>query len=78
MGKDKNAGIHVIVTENTPEGLDRAIKKLKRKIKKSNILVDLFDAQSYRKPSDIRREKKMKAKARNKYKVLEEQLGTIS
>jgi ribosomal protein S21 len=74
MGKDKNAGIYVEVREESDPvaGLDKALKKLKKKIKKSNIMIDLFNSQFFRKPSDIRRERKRKAISRNRYKTLEE------
>ena len=74
MGKDKNAGIYVEVREESDPvaALDKALKKFKKKIKKSNIMIDLFNSQFFRKPSDIRRERKRKAISRNRYKTLEE------
>jgi ribosomal protein S21 len=74
MAKDKNAGIYVEVKpeEDQVAALDKAIKKLKKKMKKSNIMVDLFNSQFFRKPSDVKREKKRKAISRNRYKVREE------
>jgi ribosomal protein S21 len=74
MGKDKNAGIYVEIREESDPvaALDKALKKLKKKIKKSNIMIDLFNSQYFRKPSDIRRERKRKAISRNRYKTLED------
>lgn len=74
MSKDRNAGVYVQVGNESDAiaALDKALKKLKRKMKKSNLMVDLFNSQFYRKPSDVKREKKRKAISRNRYKVNEE------
>lgn len=73
MGVDKNAGILVKVTDpSDPMDVDKAIKKLKKKIKKCNLMVDLYDSMYYKKPSEKRREKKRKALARNYYKIKQE------
>lgn len=74
MSKDRNAGVYVQVSNegDVIAALDKALKKLKRKMKKSNLMVDLFNSQFYRKPSDVKREKKRKAISRNRYKVNEE------
>jgi len=47
--------------------IDMALRKLKRKVKNSNLMLDLKKKTFYRKPSEIRREKKNLAKLRNKY-----------
>ena len=52
--------------------LELALKKLKRKMKKGNVMMDYYDAQAFKKPSQKKREKKIKAITRNKYKLLEE------
>lgn len=49
--------------------IDKALKKFKRKIKKSNLMLEIFDNEFYTKPSTKKREKKLKAISRNKYKL---------
>ena len=51
------------------ESIDKALKKFKRKVKKSEILLEYQRRQYYTKPSDIKREKKTKSKLRNKYRM---------
>ena len=58
--------IEVIVKHNN---IDKALRILKRKIKEDRLFVTLREREYYRKPSDIKREKKAKARLRNKYKV---------
>ena len=62
-------GLAVNVFNNNVEG---ALKILKRKVKNSNLFLDLKKKQYYEKPSKIRREKKNLAKLRNKYKTIKE------
>jgi small subunit ribosomal protein S21 len=52
--------------------LERALKKFKKKLKKSEILLEVQQRQQYRKPSAVKREKKIKSILRNKYKVEKE------
>jgi|TARA_B100000678_G_C18082789_1_gene451467 small subunit ribosomal protein S21 len=52
--------------------IDKALRILKRKIKEDRLFVTLREREFYRKPSDIKREKKAKARLRNKYKVEKE------
>tara|TARA_Y100001949_G_C15940858_1_gene310107 strand:+ start:123 stop:329 length:207 start_codon:yes stop_codon:yes gene_type:complete len=52
--------------------IDKALRILKRKIKEDRLFVTLREREYYRKPSDIKREKKAKARLRNKYKVEKE------
>ena len=52
--------------------VDKALRILKRKIKEDRLFVILREREFYRKPSDIKREKKAKARLRNKYKVEKE------
>ena len=52
--------------------IDRALRILKRKIKEDRLFVTLREREFYRKPSDVKREKKAKARLRNKYKVEKE------
>ena len=52
--------------------IDKALRILKRKIKEDRLFVTLREREFYRKPSDVKREKKAKARLRNKYKVEKE------
>ena len=67
--KDDSTGLAVKVFNNNIEG---ALKVFKRKVKDSNLMVELREKQFYRKPSEIRRERKSKAILREKYKRLKE------
>tara|TARA_R100000700_G_C3125281_1_gene112645 strand:+ start:508 stop:756 length:249 start_codon:yes stop_codon:yes gene_type:complete len=64
--KDKATGLSVTVFNNNVEG---ALKVLKKKVKESNLFLDLRKKEYYEKPSKIRREKKNMAKLRNKYAI---------
>ena len=68
--KDNAVGLSVTVFNNNIEG---ALKVLKRKVKDSNLFLDLKKKQYYEKPSKIKREKRNLARLRNKYKVEKEQ-----
>ena len=68
--KDNAVGLSVTVFNNNVEG---ALKVLKRKVKDSNLFLDLKKKQYYEKPSKIKREKRNLARLRNKYKVEKEQ-----
>ena len=64
--------IKVVVKHNNVE---KAISIFKRKIKDSNLMYELREREYYKKPSEIKKEIKNKAKARNywkKVKLLEE------
>ena len=52
--------------------IDKALRILKRKIKEDRLFVTLREREYYIKQSDIKREKKAKARLRNKYKVEKE------
>ena len=67
MKKQKNnqKGLYVKVYNNNVE---RALKTFKRKVKNSNLMVDLKEKAFYTKPSETKRHKKNLAKLRNKYK----------
>ena len=69
--KDNAVGLSVTVFNNNIEG---ALKVLKRKVKESNLFLDLRKKEYYTKPSKIRREKKNLAKLRNKYAVEKEKI----
>ena len=51
--------------------IEFALKKLKRKVKDSRLLIELREKEFYRKKSDKRRELISKAKLRTKYQNLE-------
>ena len=53
--------------------VEKALRIFKKKVKESNIMLDLRKKSYYEKPSKLRREKKNLAKLRNKYKVEKEQ-----
>ena len=52
--------------------VEKAMRILKKKVKESNLMLDLREKQYYEKPSDKRRYKKNLAILRNKYKVEKE------
>ena len=52
--------------------VEKAIRIFKKKVKESNIMLDLRKKSYYEKPSKLRREKKNLAKLRNKYKLQKE------
>ena len=62
-------GLSVPVYHNNVE---LALKKLKRKIKNSGILLELKNKAYYEKPSKIKREKRNLAIARQRYQTLKE------
>ena len=51
--------------------IEFALKKLKRKVKDSRLLIELREKEFYQKKSDIRRELISKAKLRTKYQNME-------
>ena len=67
--KDTARGLSVTVYNNNVEG---ALKVFKRKVKDSNLMLDLRKKAYYEKPSKKRRERKNMAKLRNHYKTLKE------
>ena len=58
-------GLRVDVKNNN---IEFALKKFKRMVKDSELMVELRDKQYYEKKSDMRRRKKGLAKLRNKYR----------
>ncbi len=69
----KNPGIIVKINDpSDPVAVDKALKRLKKKVKKSNLMVDLYESMYYKKPSEKRREKRRKAITRNYYRVKQE------
>ena len=67
--KDEMQGLSVKVWNNNVEG---ALKIFKRKVKDSNLMLDLKKKAYYEKPSKKRREKKNMAILRNKYAIEKE------
>ena len=67
--KEKSRGLYVDVRNNNIEG---ALKKFKRMVKDSGMMVELRDRQYYEKPSEKRRREKNLSKSRQRYKVIKE------
>ena len=67
--KDNSVGLSVKVYNNNVES---ALKKFKRMVKDSGLMLDLKKKSYYEKPSRKRREKKNLQKLRYKYKNLKE------
>ena len=68
--------INVVVKNNNVE---KALSIFKRKVKDSNLMFELREREYYKKPSEIKKEIRNKAKARNywkKIKLLEEDSRT--
>ena len=68
--KEKSRGLYVDVINNNIEG---ALKKFKRMVKDSNLMIELREKSFYEKPSEKRRREKNLAKSRQRYKTLKEQ-----
>ena len=62
-------GLQVKVFNNNVEG---ALKKFKRKVKDSEIMLELKKRSFYKKKSEIKREKRNLAKLRQRYKSIKE------
>ena len=67
--KDNAQGLSVTVFNNNVDG---ALRVLKKKVKDSNLFIDLRKKEYYEKPSKVRREKRNLAKLRNQYQVEKE------
>ena len=67
--KDNAQGLSVTVYNNNVDG---ALRVLKKKIKESNLFIDLREKEYYTKPSEIKRHKRNLAKLRNKYNIEKE------
>ena len=59
--------IKVVVKNNNYE---KALSIFKRKVKDSNLMFELREREFYKKKSEIRKEKKNKAKSRNHWKKI--------
>ena len=68
--KEKPNGLQVKVYNNNVEG---ALKKFKRMVKDSGMMLELKKKSYYEKPSKVKREKKNLQKLRYKYKNQKEQ-----
>ena len=62
-------GLSVPVYNNN---VDIALKKLKRKVKNSNLFLELKKNSFFEKPSKIKREKRNLAKLRQRYQSIKE------
>jgi len=68
--KEKSrGGLVVKVYNNNVEG---ALKILKKKVKKSNLMLELRKREFFEKPSDTRRHKRQMARLRQRYQSLKE------
>ena len=67
--KDNSVGLSVTVYNNN---IDGALRALKKKVKESNLFLDLRKNEYYTKPSETKRHKRNLAKLRNKYAVEKE------
>jgi len=67
--KKQLQGLQVEVYNNEVE---KAMRILKRKVKDSNLFIDLRKKEYFEKPSRVRREKRNLAKLRNQYQVQKE------
>ena len=48
------------------QSIDKALSILKKKVKESKLMLELREREFYKKPSEIKKEKKAKARLRNK------------
>ena len=60
--------IQVIVKNNN---LERALRLLKKEVKESKLLLDLRKKEFYRKPSEIKREKRARSRIRTSNELFE-------
>ena len=70
--KPRERQMRGMVVDVRDNNIEFALKLLKRKLKKENWILELRKHEYYRKPSEIRRERRNKAKLRNKYNNLKE------
>ena len=50
------------------QSIEKALSILKKKVKESKLMLELREREFYKKPSEIRKDKKAKARLRNKKK----------
>ena len=70
--KPKERQMRGMVVDVRDNNVEFALKLLKRKLKKENWILELRKHEYYRKPSEIRRERRNKQKLRYKYKNIKE------
>ena len=70
--KPREREMRGMVVDVRDNNIEFALKLLKRKLKKENWILELRKHEYYRKPSEIKRERRNKAKLRNKYNNLKE------
>lgn len=56
----------IYVKVRNGQSIDKALGILKKKVKETKLMVELREREFYKKPSAIRKEKKSKARLRNK------------
>ena len=60
----------MIYIEVKNNNIEFALRKLKQQIKDTQLFIELKKKSYYQKPSEIRKEKKAKAKSRSKYQKI--------
>lgn len=63
---------HSIVVKN--DNVEKALRKLKKKVSESNKLQEVRDREFYEKPTSVRKRKKSAAKARWRKQLRDQQL----
>lgn len=64
--------INLEIKARNGDSSERVIKRFIKKVKKENILEEVRDRMSYKKPSDLRREKRKRAIRRRKLEQKQE------
>ena len=67
--RDDNSGLSVKVYNNN---IDEALRRLKRKVKNSNIMLDLKRHSYFEKPSKLKREQRNLATLRQRYQSIKD------
>ena len=70
--KPREREMRGMVVDVRDNNVEFALKLLKRKLKKENWILELRKHEYYRKPSEIKSEKRNKQKLRYKYKNIKE------
>ena len=65
--KPRERQMNGLMVEVYNNNVDMALRKLKKKLKDSNLFIELKDKTYFEKPSKLKREKKNLAILRNKY-----------
>lgn len=69
---NETVNVRGLVVDVINNDIDRALKKLKKKMQNEGVLQDLKRHEFYTKPGDLRRRKKAQAISRTKKKNLQE------